>query len=175
MKKTNLKEYIDELRVCQDSKRLKDELIKYADNWPILFFGEGNNIFDIITTDMEKTLESHDLFSGTYILLPEHTAFEGINRPVRKCYNYEAGTINIQVYRIIDTLYIGDEHKMNGQDHSLWVSLHPYQEKRITGLDTYQAMAQVIVDIGEYILKKGIFTVRLPKDGLQIYHNADID
>jgi hypothetical protein len=169
---TNLAECVNILKTTSDSEKLKNELGN-TDNWPILFFGDGNKIVDEITTDMEKSKESHDLFSGAYILMPDHITYDS-NRPVRKFYSYEPGTVTVQVHRITDTLYTqSNEHQVNGKHHSLFVSLHPYQEKKIEGLDDFQAIAQVVADFGEYILKKGVYTIKMPKTRLQAHHIID--
>lgn len=160
-----LDKYLKALEECPDEmvfhgkdkrllSRLTTELGIY-DNWPILLSAK----YDEVVKDLLASIVSNELFSGQYRLVEER-----INNKrglFNNIFNYVPGTILMQVRNSICSLdYSADYPKLEHssrqkKEFNMSFSLHPYQEKKIEGVENSRAMAIVLADIGRYVQKKG--------------------
>lgn len=155
MQNRTLEEYIENLRKYDDFEILRNEL-KIGDNYTVILYGNKDEIFSKVT---QAFIDSPS----------ENGIREAWNRNEKlewnhdmMIFNYEAGTVNLGVIKRIHGKFLGIGHKINGQDHSIYIMFHSYQEKKMENVSWVKAMALAIAEFGDYILRNDI-TARFPE------------
>jgi|SRR3989338_1187921 len=148
-----LDQYLKALEDCPDEFlkegrerplwRLTAELGVY-DNWPIL-----------LGIDFKGFLQH--LNDSDFTLVEE---IKGKKNTCDACYN--PGTVGLRVRNyfegMVTSKLVSQEHhkrQMSGR-FSISVMLHPYQAKKMVGVNEIRVLALVIVDIGRYALEHNI-------------------
>jgi len=157
--KRTLREYLNEIRECEDPDKLRNEL-KIYDNWPILLYGNQDELFSKVTQAFRDSPKPEGIQDSWH--------YVGDSRGVRtQLFDYGLGTAHVQVTRGSHGMWMSEEDKVNGLDHSVWVMFHPYQEKKMENVNWFRAMALAIVGFGEYVMRENL-TARFPKNGLDL-------
>ena len=144
-----LEEYLEALQNCPD-EQLRDELGIY-DNWPIFLNADFDNIVAYLREskryEHEKAIEKSD----------------GINH----LFDYVQGTVKLQVFNWIPPFAttgssFGNtergriESERQLRDYNMTIMLHPYQDRKIESVHWLRALAMVVDDIGQLIIRENI-------------------
>jgi len=154
-----LEKYIKELKSCPNIEITKENYYsniftaKFGidDNFPILM----NVDYDVVIRDLVKSVDSDEFFHGRYKCFQDASDNEFRN----KLFNYIPGWVVIQVQNEVnETCCTWDEpyfmnSKKQQRNYNMAFWIHPYQ-KRTEGIGACNAMADVIIDIGRYAMKK---------------------
>ena len=137
-----LEDYLKAIRECPDgsvdfvdiSKR-KIERLTYEwgiyDNFPIHLNADFDSVVKYF--DESKLYALVDVMRGIHL------------------FDYTPGCVRLQVSPVTLGL-LGS--RIDG--HNMTIMLHPYQDKEIKGISQMRAMALVVDDIGQFILKENI-------------------
>ena len=161
-----LSEYLDKLKECNDEAILEGKL-KIYDNWPVLLFGNPAELFLKVTNSFRNSPRESSIREPWQYIKTEKGVLE--RDEIFKRFNYSSGTVEVQINKDFNFQYEGDEHKINGLEHSVWVMFHPYQKKKMEQVGRFKAMALAIVSFGDYVIRENL-TARFPKRGLNINH-----
>ncbi len=156
MKRT-LRDYLDELRRCDDFARLEDEL-NVRDNYFVLLYGNREDLFSRVTQAFRDSPQEDGLRDSWEFYWQRDDGMV-------QAFNYEPGTVMVQVWN--DSGRTEDEHKINGQVPAIELSFHPSQRKEMEGVTPAKAMALAIVDFGDYVMREGL-TARFTKNALDL-------
>ncbi len=149
-----LEEYAASLRLAKDSLQLCKKF-NIQDNFPILFYGDSEEIFKRITIDFNNSPTeegmrdvwkySHDLFYGVPL------------------FNFEPekiGIVRAQMRKKTYSSYLESDRDLVGQEHSLFITFHPYQgfcgKEWFTVSDwsgRTNALALAIAGFAEYVVR----------------------
>lgn len=144
-----LEEYLERLQTCPD-EQLKDELGVY-DNWPIFLREKFTSVV------------GHLKRSDTYALRRVTRGHDGII-----LFDYVPGTVEVQVFNYVPpsiTTGCGmsdwDKHKKRESEKQLreyttTLMLHPYQKRKMEGVHSSRALAEVIENIGKFVIENSI-------------------
>ncbi|MBI3190273.1 hypothetical protein HYZ41_01065 [archaeon] len=147
-----LREYLDSVKECSD-KELGNEYGIY-DNFSILL----NANFETVINDLENF--------GNYKLY----LAEGVTPPGKILnLNYLPGVVNL---RILNWVMPGSGLCIEGieeKNYNMTINLHSYQDRKIDNTSDSRAIAMVVGDVGEYILKNNI-TACFPKSRGDKHH-----
>ncbi len=157
--KKTLRSYLDEIRRCEDPHKLKYEL-KINDNWLVFLYGSPDKLFSNVTQAFRNSPQEDGIRdSWNYV---------GDGEGGRQLFfDYEPGTVHTQVTKGCFCFGLSEADKIGGLEHSVWVTFHPYQEKKMVGVNPLRAMALAIAGFGEYILRENL-TARFPNEGLDL-------
>jgi|SRR3989344_1977358 len=161
-----LEEYLDKLRECNDEDKLERDFRIY-DNWPVLLFGNQDELFLKVTKAFRDSPQE-DGIREPWNYIPTEHVFGTTDEFLQK-FNYDAGTVVVQIRKSVHGQHKEDEDKINGLIHSVFVMFHPYQEKKMEGVSKFKAMALAIISFGDYMIREKI-TARLPYNRLDINH-----
>lgn len=144
--KTTLTDYLDKLRTCHDDERLRWELY-VGDNYPIHLYG-SEDLFSRVTSAFRNSPLSS-------LREPWHFFYEDEEA---LGFNYGLGTVQVYVRNGAVAIMKGRDMKINGQDPSVTLTVHPSQfspnGKEMKGVSSYRALAIAIVVLGEYIIQE---------------------
>jgi hypothetical protein len=159
-----LKEYLDEIRKCEDPDSLRNEL-KIYDNWPVLLYGNQDELFSKVTQAFRDSPKLEGIQDSWH--------YVGNCREGRtQLFDYDLGTVHIQINRCSHGMWMSEEDKINSLYHSVWVMFHPYQKKKMENVSNVRAMALAIASFGEYVIRENL-TARFPKNGLDLNYIPD--
>ncbi|MGM5485527.1 MAG: hypothetical protein ACQEP1_06680, partial [Nanobdellota archaeon] len=155
-----LREYLDQIENCNSSRRLKYEY-GISDNWPILLFGDRGGLYSKVIGAFENSYQEFGIRAQWNFLdtLEDSSGIES-----RRQYEYNQGSIVAQVAKgPYPEFMINEVNRIHGEENSVWVMFHPYQENRMD-INECRAMASAISGFGEYVLREKL-TARFPKAG----------
>ena len=142
-----LPEYLEALRNCSDEtievegrkmSRLTAEFGVY-DNWPIF-----------LDADFKRAARNLQ-DSGKYVFYEKH------RRILR--FNFVPGTVVLQVWNGAHPDCVRsnqEDQKRQLNDYRMTIMLHPYQKNKIENVSDERAIAIVIDDIGQYVMREKI-------------------
>ncbi len=136
-----LERFLGLLKSCQD-ELLKEEC-GIQDNWPFLLRGR-----------LQDLVLPHFFASSKY-------DFEGVlkwDHSFQWRFNYVPGTVLVQVLPFVaGSFYPGlEEDKRRYEEHTITITLHPYQKKRMDGISDLRAIAFVIEELAAFAVHKKI-------------------
>ena len=144
-----LEDYLEALKHCPD-EQLTDEL-GISDNWPIFLKADIDSVVEYLRE------------SGEY--KPEKTV-ERADR-VEHLLSYVSGTVLLQVFDWVPSSFttgcgandterdrIESERQM--RDYKTTILLHPYQDRKMSGIINSRAVAIVVEEIGQFVIQGGI-------------------
>ncbi len=152
--KRTLEEYLDEVRKCEDPYRLRSEF-KIYDNWPVLLYGNQEELFSKLIQAFKDSPKPGRIRETWHYV-------GDLRMGITQLFDYDLGTVRVQVTKGSHGMWMSKEDKVNGLDHSVWVMFHPYQEKKMENVNWLRAMALAIVGFGEYVLRENL-TARFPE------------
>ncbi len=156
--KRTLRDYLNEIKACEDSDRLIDKL-KIYDNFPVLLYGDQIELFSKVTQAFRDSPEPEGIVDGWHHV-------RDLKDGMVQQFDYDQGTVSVQVTRDSHDAYtLGEKDRIDDVDHSIWISFHPYQKKKMRGVKGVRAMALAIADFGDYVIRENL-TVRFPKANL---------
>ncbi len=161
-RKKSLKEYLNKLERCNDIGRLLSDEFKIYDNWPVLLYGNQDELF----RKAREAFTEEDYPDKSWHL--KGTFKDGT------CYLFENNSKTGRVQINKGMYWEHKRDKIKGLKHSVWVMFHPGLGKG-EGIPIYgweKSMALSIVDFGKYIIKNNL-TARFPKNGLNINYIPD--
>lgn len=161
-----LVDYLDRLKECDDENILENDLNIY-DNYPVLLFGNPDELFLKVMGAFRNSPSKKGIREPWQYISTEKGSLE--RDYIFQRFYYTAGTVEVQINKDFNWQYDGDEHKINGLEHSVWVMFHPYQKKKMEQVGRFKAMALAIVSFGDYVIRENL-TARFPKRGLNINH-----
>lgn len=137
-----LDEFLKALETCPDRK-LKEEL-GIDDNWPIFL---KTNI-DHVVRCLKKYKTFKYLKEGNYLGL------------IYYLFEYVPGTVNLQVLDgLRDTNYSlreDERDKLRSRGYRTTTTLHPYQDRKMEGVNYLRAMAMAVADVSRLIIRERI-------------------
>jgi len=156
MQFTSLDEYVEALRNTEDPDIL-DSKLKTGDNYGIIFFGDGKEIFDKLSKIGSPWVQKKD-------------------EPGRVLFYYDSGSVIMNLFQV-GGRWTDPEHQIEGQLFSAHCMFQPYQGssmypdgKRMPDVSCGKAMALAIADFLDYVKAEG-YTFRLPE--VNINHIPD--
>lgn len=153
MESRTLKDYLNAIKACEDTDRLKHEF-KIKDNWSIYLYGDRETLYSKVTQAFNDSGKPSGIRDKWYF---------GYDVDKGKTYYFEPGIVLAQVIKIIrhpDAIN-GDEDKIYGEEFQVFVMFHPYQEKKMENVPWIRAIALAIAGVGDYIIRENI-TARFP-------------
>ncbi|OGX08072.1 MAG: hypothetical protein A2Z88_07190 [Omnitrophica WOR_2 bacterium GWA2_47_8] len=160
MADTNLADYLAAIRVCDDQFRLK-EVHGIYDNWPVLLYGNRNEVFDKVAQAFRESAQERGI-RDSWI---EYEAAER-NRLV---FEYESGTVLAQIQGRTHAMYSKEEDRIQGSTHSVFVMFHAHPDKEGQDGWDFKAISSAIAGFGDYIIMER-FTARFPRANPKINH-----
>ncbi len=160
----NLNEYLEKLKECNDEAKLKNEF-KIYDNWPVLLFGDQDELFSKITKAFRDSPQENGIREHWHYI-PTVGAIGTLDEFLQK-FSYGSGTVEVQMRKKAHGQHKENDDKINGLVHSVFVLFHPYQEKKIENVGKFKAMAMAITSFADYVIREKL-TARLPYNGLNI-------
>jgi len=140
-----LEHYLKALKDCPD-EQLKDELGIY-DNWPIFLKAD----FDFVVKYL-KAFESY-----------KHKETLEKDDGTKHLFDYIPGTVEMQVFDWISPTFttgIGCNNTRKSErqlrDYNMTILLQPYQQRKIEGVHKLRALAIVVDDLGQFIIRENI-------------------
>jgi len=145
----NLKKYLKEIRQCRNQDRLLEEL-KIQDNYMVLLYGNPEDLFPKVTDAFRASPQKEGIRDEWCL------DRDGLNN---KTFNYKPGTAIVQVEKGSHAFFMRHTDRIDGADHSVWLSFHPYQglslEDSLPSTESdWLKMASAIAGFGEYVLRK---------------------
>ncbi len=155
----NLEEYLGALRTCLDESESFDLVhgayTQHATEHKLTAeFGVYDNYPIFLSAQIEDVVR-YLQDSGKYGLEEIRKTEYG----ERYYFNYAPGTITVEVFKGIPFFSCtGDdaERKRQDEEYCMTIMLHPYQEKKISGISDSNALAKAILDLGKCILENKI-------------------
>ncbi|MEK6869751.1 MAG: hypothetical protein AABX63_03835 [Nanoarchaeota archaeon] len=167
MEGKTLEEYLDDLKECDDPDRLESEF-KIQDNWLALLYGNPAEIFAMLTDAYKNPQEKG--INGKW----EHKEGRSSESTQKFHLDYWSGVMTIQlVKRAYDMFIFLGGNQINGLEHSMYVTMHPYggrlsddilmsiKARRPEGIEALKAMKAAVIEFCEYATANKI-TFRLP-------------
>ncbi len=138
-----LDEFLKALESCPDGE-LKEELGIY-DNWPIFLKADFDHVFRCMEQDRtfeylkERSREFHGFFHFFY---------------------YAHGTVYLQImnglWDINCSLRKGEDDKLQSRGYRTTITFHPYQDRKMEGVNYLRAMAMAVADVSRLIIRERI-------------------
>jgi hypothetical protein len=161
--KRTLNEYLDEIRQCEDPDRLRDEL-KVYDNWPVLLYGSQDELFSKVVQAFRDSPKAEGI-SDSWRYVGERN-FDNGRQMLH--FVHELGAEAQLFNRPGDYLgYWGEEHRVDGQDHSVFLMFHGTHAEGERKVHWIRGVALAVAGFGDYILRENI-PVRFTGYGLEL-------
>ena len=160
-----LRDYLDELMVCDDFARLRDEF-NVRDNYFVLLYGDREDLFARVSQTFRNSPQNDGLRDSWNLSWQNE-------EETRQMFDYEPGTVQAQVYKG-NCGMTQDEDKINGRIPSIALSFHPSNFRNpMKDVDPTRAMALAIIDFGEYVMKEGL-TAKFTKNELNLNYVPEV-
>jgi hypothetical protein len=141
-----LEEYLERLKICPD-ERLTGELGIY-DNWSIF-----------LNLDFQRALKH-------FYESPEFKFYELQGGDIHR-FDFVPGTVKLQVFNWLAGCGLTQINKDNleestfhqnrqKRDYNMTIMLHPYQKKKIEGIDLRRALVMVVENLSEWVVSENI-------------------
>lgn len=151
MANITLKEYLNEITICEDLDKLRNELDIY-DNYPILFYGDQKELYSKLTQAFRESNENSIIGCWDFVKRC------GLGTEI---FNYRPGTVVVQVNDHSHGMWMSEKNKIKGLNHSMYIMFHPSQEKEMNNVHWLIAIALSIKGVGDYIIQEKL-TARFP-------------
>ncbi|HLC60344.1 MAG TPA: hypothetical protein VJJ52_02860 [Candidatus Nanoarchaeia archaeon] len=159
MSVSTIDNYLDELKKCTDTDRLRTYL-KVQDNYPVFLYGERAELFFMVTEAFRNSPSQNGIRDSFF-----NPRTSGDSTWL---FDYRNGAVTVQVNMGTNHMY-GDQ-RIGDLDHSVWVMFHSQPERYEEGVGYKKAMALAIASFGEYIEREKL-TARFPRVNLNYIPN----
>ncbi len=173
-----LEKYLEELEKCEDDNRLKTEF-GISPNWSIFMNADIERVVNDFCESKNFNLRERKEESYT---IPRPFGISGspeFGKGFSYILDYSPGTVVVNAYPYVCKGYtFGIRKERNRQitEHNMSLILNPYQQpKRIPDVSLDRAIAIVVGDIGDYILRNQItacFPLWCNQDNLPPIYNS---